>query len=71
MGGKGRGGEGREGREGEREEREGKGGEGGEREKSTPHQQILDPPLEKMCTRFLTLYVHAPESLQLQQTIYL
>jgi hypothetical protein len=42
----GRGGEGREGREGEREEREGKGGEGGEREKSTPHQQILDPPLD-------------------------
>jgi hypothetical protein len=47
MGGKGRGREGgqRRGKGGE-----GKGGEGGEREKSTPHQQILDPPLSfKFC----------------------
>jgi hypothetical protein len=56
MGGKG--GEGTEGREGEREEREGKGGEGGEREKSTPHQQILDPPPSMSNpTRPLLLYL--------------
>jgi hypothetical protein len=36
--------EGREGREGKGREGEGEG-EGGDREKSTPHQKILDPPL--------------------------
>jgi hypothetical protein len=43
--GEGRGGEGREGREGEREIEGSEGRESGEREKSTPHQQILEPPL--------------------------
>jgi hypothetical protein len=28
---------------------DGKGREGGDREKSTPHQKILDPPLSLRC----------------------
>jgi hypothetical protein len=47
MGREGRGGGGRGRAEKGREGREGRGGEGGDREKSTPHQKILDPPKHK------------------------